>query len=358
MWDVWSTVEQIANAMAAVAAHHTEPARADVLGNHLANFAVPHSWFARCNGLHETVVCTLHKLLALVANISTCDCLVQVSMVAVEIGGDVNVHNVAILQLARIWDAMADDLVHAGTHALGEVEVVVRARVGAALNHPLVHDAVELVRRHARAHCCGRKVEHLAACAGRRPDALERLAAVDRHCHLCTRRLLLGWVAILVVVVGLGDRVGDRSHRRDRRRSQLSGPCVFGHHRGSRLATLHAVQPCVYGRLVHRFVFRPGSLEAVLCAEYAVWSRQSQLDALGALQLCRRITPDARQHVRGQASPVVHHGCRGVHRPAAAAAPRGRKREAGWGGMRRDVGEGAVQTYSLSRRRGNAGALR
>eukprot|EP00955_Chlamydomonas_euryale_P086790 364246-Chlamydomonas_euryale.AAC.11 len=104
---------------------------------------------------------------------------------------------------------MSAHLVHAGTHALGEVEVVVRARVGAALNHPLVHDAVELVRRHARAHCCGRKVEHLAACAGRRPDALERLAAVDRHCHLCTRRLLLGWVAILVVVVGLGDRVGD-----------------------------------------------------------------------------------------------------------------------------------------------------
>eukprot|EP00955_Chlamydomonas_euryale_P086789 364246-Chlamydomonas_euryale.AAC.10 len=59
-----------------------------------------------CNNASKQTVC----MVSLGPCITHCDCLVQVSMVAVEIGGDVNVHNVAILQLARIWDAMADDL--------------------------------------------------------------------------------------------------------------------------------------------------------------------------------------------------------------------------------------------------------
>lgn len=72
-------------------------------------------------------------------------------------------------------------LVDARADALGEVVVVERRRVRARLDERLVHDAVDLVGRHARLRGAVRRVERLAAGAARRADAgdLRRRALDD-----------------------------------------------------------------------------------------------------------------------------------------------------------------------------------
>jgi hypothetical protein len=50
-------------------------------------------------------------------------CFVEISMRPVQHAGHVHVHDVSALQLPHIWNAMADDFVHAGADALGKVMI-------------------------------------------------------------------------------------------------------------------------------------------------------------------------------------------------------------------------------------------
>ena len=70
---------------------------------------------------------------------------VRVAVDAVEIGGDVQVDEVALLEDGRVGDAVADDLVDRGADRFGEAHVAQAGRVGAVVAHVLVGYTVELV---------------------------------------------------------------------------------------------------------------------------------------------------------------------------------------------------------------------
>eukprot|EP00955_Chlamydomonas_euryale_P086792 364246-Chlamydomonas_euryale.AAC.13 len=101
-----------------------------------------------------------------------------------------------------------------------------------------------------------------------------------------------GVVAAALVARSMHTRRGCRCIRR----SQHAYAAWLPLHSALAACTRGVVVAALEARSMHtrrgcRSTQRQTHLEAVLCAEYAVWSRQSQLDALGALQLCRRITP-------------------------------------------------------------------
>src|SRR6478609_633808 len=72
---------------------------------------------------------------------------VGVAVDAVDVGRDVDVDDVAVLERPRVGDAVADDLVDARAHGLREALVAEGRGVGAVVEHVLVGDRVELVGR-------------------------------------------------------------------------------------------------------------------------------------------------------------------------------------------------------------------
>ena len=64
---------------------------------------------------------------------------------AVLVHGDIEVHDVALLQFPRVWHAMQRDLVRGGAEAPGEAVVVDPHRVGVPRDHKLAHHAVHLL---------------------------------------------------------------------------------------------------------------------------------------------------------------------------------------------------------------------
>ena len=121
---------------------------------------------------------------------------------------DVDVEDVAVLQHPRVGDAVADHLVGRGAHALGEVVVVERRRIGVALDVQLVDVLVDLVGGDAGADELAGQPEDLgghdagAAHPGDDIGILDAgLVPVDRDAGF-----------------GVGrprDVVGQRAHRRD-----------------------------------------------------------------------------------------------------------------------------------------------
>ena len=176
---------------------------------------------------------------------------VGVAVDAADVGGDVEVEDVAVLQHPGVGDAVADDLVGRRAHALREAVVVERRRVGVALDVQLVDVRVDLVGGDARAHELAGQAQDLGGdgagaphpgddlgrldCAARptAPGARSRRTAGGR-CRSGTARIGLttpgqhaalgALVAALVLapapapagVVGLRQRgggVGQRAHR-------------------------------------------------------------------------------------------------------------------------------------------------
>ena len=73
---------------------------------------------------------------------------VGVAVHAVDVGRDIDVDDVAVLDHRRVRDAVADDLVERRTAGLREALVAERRRVGAVVDHVLVGDAVQLIGCH------------------------------------------------------------------------------------------------------------------------------------------------------------------------------------------------------------------
>ncbi len=86
---------------------------------------------------------------------------VGVAVYPADEGGDVEVDDVAVLQRSRVGDAVADDLVDAGAHALREVVVVERARVGVAFDAQVVDVHVDRIGRDPGGDHLAGQAQHL-----------------------------------------------------------------------------------------------------------------------------------------------------------------------------------------------------
>mmetsp|Transcript_3660 Transcript_3660/g.9514 ORF Transcript_3660/g.9514 Transcript_3660/m.9514 type:complete len:337 (+) Transcript_3660:34-1044(+) len=157
-------VEGLADAVAAVRAVDRKATLLDVRCDHVANVTVAGTRLAHSDGHLQRVVGALDERLHLRWHPSAnSERLVQVSVVAVDNGGDVDVDDVAIAKLSVIGDAVTHDLVHRRAHRLGEAAVVERRGVRPRLNGRLMHDSIDLIGRDADAHRSVRLVQDLAA---------------------------------------------------------------------------------------------------------------------------------------------------------------------------------------------------
>ena len=101
------------------------------------------------DGAHRRFVGALDEQPVLLGHVAGQEGGVGVAVHAVDVGGDVDVDDVAVLDHRRVRDAVADDLVQRRAAGLREALVAQRRRVGAVVDHVLVGDAVQLVGRHA-----------------------------------------------------------------------------------------------------------------------------------------------------------------------------------------------------------------
>ena len=83
-------------------------------------------------------------------------------MVPSVVDSDVDVDDVATLQLVAVGHAMTDHLVDRGTHRFRKTVVVQRRRVTFPIEASLVHHRVDLIAADTRLRCQTGDVEHLA----------------------------------------------------------------------------------------------------------------------------------------------------------------------------------------------------
>src|SRR5215204_2599389 len=77
------------------------------------------------------------------------ECAAVVSMDSVDVGGDVYLHQVAVLQWPCVRDAVADHLVDRRAARLREAPVTQRRGVGVMIKKELVDHAIQFVSGHA-----------------------------------------------------------------------------------------------------------------------------------------------------------------------------------------------------------------
>jgi hypothetical protein len=94
-------------------------------------------------------------------------------VVAVLVDGDVDVHDVAVLQRSQVGNAVADNLVHRRADTLGEAMIVQRGRIGSSLDRSLVDDAIELVTGDADLHRSAREVQHFTTDTAGRTNSFD-----------------------------------------------------------------------------------------------------------------------------------------------------------------------------------------
>lgn len=130
--DVWRTVEELVDAVAAVSPDNAAVLALRVLLDDVAVLAEERAWLHQLNSLFQTLSRRLRHTdgvrvrLCFVANIV---CLVQIAVEAAVVEGHVDVQDIAVLQYSLVGYAVADDLVYRRTYRLGEVAVVQRRRI-------------------------------------------------------------------------------------------------------------------------------------------------------------------------------------------------------------------------------------
>eukprot|EP00232_Nephroselmis_pyriformis_P007739 CAMPEP_0182884724 /NCGR_PEP_ID=MMETSP0034_2-20130328/19169_1 /TAXON_ID=156128 /ORGANISM="Nephroselmis pyriformis, Strain CCMP717" /LENGTH=320 /DNA_ID=CAMNT_0025017943 /DNA_START=410 /DNA_END=1370 /DNA_ORIENTATION=+ len=156
-------MEELPNAVPAVALNHAQPRVLGHLADGLPDVAEPHARAAHFDALLQALVGAFNQVLGVVIHLPHHEGLVEVRVVAADHQRDVNVHDVPLLEGPLVGDTMADDLVHARAARLGEVVVIEGGGVRPRRHRRLVHHAVDLIRGHAGLDVGVGEVEHLAA---------------------------------------------------------------------------------------------------------------------------------------------------------------------------------------------------
>ena len=162
----------------------------------------------RLDGLDRTHGCLMRAFdeqSVFLADIAGQESGVGVAVHPVDIGGDVDVHDVTIDNHGRVWDAVADDFIERRTAGLRKAPITQCRRVGAVIDHVIVGDAIKFIGRHTRRHGLACLHEGTGRDAAGQPHLLDHL----RRLH--PRFIPLGRARptdILGTINGLGHRQG------------------------------------------------------------------------------------------------------------------------------------------------------
>ncbi len=191
---------------------------------------------------HRRFVGALDEQPVLLGHVAGQEGGVGVAVHAVDVGGDVDVDDVAVLDHRRVGDAVADDLVQRRAAGLRETLVAQRRRVGAVVDHVLVGDAVEFVGGDARRDGLARLGQRARRDASGDAHLLDHLGGL----HPRLAALLRGRPAH---VLRAGDRCGAPAASATPRRGE--GRCEQPWRQSSRSATggvAPSARPCASTR--------------------------------------------------------------------------------------------------------------
>ena len=99
----------------------------------------------RLDGAHGRLVRALDQQSVFRTDVTGQEGGVGVAVYPVDVGGDVDIHDVAIGNDGRVRDAVADDLIQRGAAGLRETLVTQRRRVGAVVDHVVMGDPVQFI---------------------------------------------------------------------------------------------------------------------------------------------------------------------------------------------------------------------
>ena len=163
-------MELLTDAVSAVLAHH---AKTGVLDRLLHGLGHDGQRQPRLDGLHAGAG-DVDQALALGRDLADAEHTARVAKVAVQNRGAVHVDDVALVQHVRITgNAVADDVVDRGAHALWVALVVEVGRRATVLDGVVVDHLVDLVGGHARGDVLAYVVEHAHVDGGGALDALD-----------------------------------------------------------------------------------------------------------------------------------------------------------------------------------------
>ena len=214
-------VELTTHTVTGVVANHTVTETCRILLNDATNHV---DLAARLHSLNRTVqglFGALNQQAGLFVHVADEQGLVGVAVHAVQVCGDVQVEDVAVLQHGGVRDAVADDLVQGGAHGLGVAAVIHGGGVRAVVANVLVDQHVNLVgggAGYANLGCFNDGAcRDLAGCA----NPLNFLGGV--HVRVVT---LVG--GGLTHVLGANNVRGDRAHGGDASGGQTTLGCSTG----------------------------------------------------------------------------------------------------------------------------------
>ena len=167
-------MELLADAVSAVLAHHAKAGVLDGLLHGLGHNGQRQPWLdGRQTRLHAGTG-DVDQALALGRDLADAEHTARITKVAVQDRGAVHVDNIALVQHVCITgDAVADDVVDRGAHALGIALVVEVGRRATVLDGVVVDHLVDLVGGHARGDVFAYVIEHAHVDSGRALDALD-----------------------------------------------------------------------------------------------------------------------------------------------------------------------------------------
>lgn len=134
MWNRWVAVEQLADSVAAVVAVHEVSVLVHNIAHERANVMHIHVrlYYGECRDstntlrdrVSETLIGTLHQSHTLIGYLSHKEGLIQVSVISLVVDRHVQIHNISVLQLAGIGNAVTYHLVHRAREKTTRIEYV------------------------------------------------------------------------------------------------------------------------------------------------------------------------------------------------------------------------------------------
>ena len=171
-------MEKLADAVPAKVLHARVSASGSFLGDDFAKVSESSTGSAVRDGLFQGFARAVHELLRrfrLGSALADVIRFIQIAVVSVQANRDVQIDDVAVLERARVGNAVTHDLVHGCAQRLWETHVVERRRIRAVSNRHRVTYTIELLRRDAGLERPRHCIHHVSRQRTRRAHRLSSL---------------------------------------------------------------------------------------------------------------------------------------------------------------------------------------
>ena len=183
-------MELLANSVANEGTNHTHLILFCSCFNGFANVAQWAAWHNSFNSTPNAFLSNGNEVAIFFINFTNCKCCIGVAMHAIHVTRDVEVNDVAVLQHARIGNAMANHFVHRSAHTLWVTRIIQWTRVRAALNAQVVHIHINFIGGDSWTNKLSGKPEYFGSSRTCNAHALDNFRRL--HCGFLPTRDLAG----------------------------------------------------------------------------------------------------------------------------------------------------------------------